>query len=399
MILAWLILALFSCRNTNAIENENMDYLADRISVQDEMMMEDKELALAHIEMDIKDLETFQKTIQQLKKEIRQHSDEHLVDQSELIIADALLQDVSSHDVLPSLASLRDLKKEIIAVKHKFSKVTIMEINAIVEAAEQYLSSSMSLVNDIKMKNEDWNAVEERKKLQQSFHPETNFSEPLVKKIYLNKSKEVKYPVQKSEGIKLNLQIARDAIKKLKEEKANRRVPTGLEKTDFESRAAEIDEEKFIEQLNRKLDAEEERRRAKSRVINTHNVIMNETREAFDAIKEDSHKFMDKVLHKDSVDITVNFHKNVLLLINLLKVLFRDRFQMLMLMGLFVLGFLLIIISLRPIRRIVRMRRERAEPDLPKTLEDGEVGAGAGAGVWQSWSPWSAQRRYQQKLK
>ena len=97
-----------------------------------------------------------------------------LLDQSELIIADALLQDVSSHDVLPSLASLRDLKKEIIAVKHKFSKVTIMEINAIVEAAEQYLSSSMSLVNDIKMKNEDWNAVEERKKL----HADTEKIDP-----------------------------------------------------------------------------------------------------------------------------------------------------------------------------------------------------------------------------
>ena len=162
MILDGLILALVCCRIANAIENDNMDYLADRISVKDEMMMEDKELALAHIEMDIKDLETFQKTIQQLRKEIRQHSDEHLVDQSQLIIADAILQDVSSHDVLPSLASLKDLKREIVAVKHKFSNVTIIEINAIVEAAEQFLSESMSLVHDIEKKNEDWNAEEEK---------------------------------------------------------------------------------------------------------------------------------------------------------------------------------------------------------------------------------------------
>ena len=65
MILGGLILALVCCRITNAIENDNMDYLAERISVKDEMMMEDKELALAHIEMDIKDLETFLQTIQQ----------------------------------------------------------------------------------------------------------------------------------------------------------------------------------------------------------------------------------------------------------------------------------------------------------------------------------------------
>ena len=306
MILGGLILALVCCRITNAIENDNMDYLAERISVKDEMMIEDKELALAHIEMDIKDLETFQKTIQQLRKEIRQHSDEHLVDQSQLIIADAILQDVSSHDVLPSLASLKDLKREIVAVKHKFSNVTIIEINAIVEAAEQFLSESMSLVHDIEKKNEDWNAEEEKKKLQQAFHPETNFSEPLVKKIYVNKSSDVNYPVKKSEGIKLSLEIARDAIKKVKEEKENRKITTATEKDALdESRADEIDEEKFIEQLKKKLDAEEERRLEKS-VKNTHNVIMNETREAFEAVKEDSRQFITNLYEKDdSVNIKV----------------------------------------------------------------------------------------------
>ena len=305
MIRGGLILALV-CGITNAIEHEDpeLDYLAERISVKDEMLIEDKELALAHIEMDIKDLETFQKTIQQLRKEIRKHSDEHLVDQSQLIIADALLQDVSSHDVLPALASLKDLKREIVTVKHKFSNVTIIEINAIVEAAEQYLSESMSLVHDIEKKNEDWNSEEERKKLKQSFHPETNFSEPLVKKIFLNKTRDVNYPVRKSEGIKLSLEIARDAIKKVKEEKESRRTPTAKESSDFDSKAAEIDEEKFIEQLKKKLD-EEERRREKS-VKNTHNVIMNETRQAFEAVKEDSREYITRLYEKDdSVNIKV----------------------------------------------------------------------------------------------
>lgn len=308
MIRGGLILALV-CGITNAIENEDpeLDYLADRISVKDEMLIEDKELALAHIEMDIKDLETFQKTIQQLRKEILKHSDEHLVDQSQLIIADALLQDVSSHDVLPALANLKDLKREIVTVKHKFSNVTIIEINAIVEAAEQYLSESMSLVHDIEKKNEDWNSEEERKKLQQSFNPETNFSEPLVKKIFLNKTRDVNYPVKKSEGIKLSLEIARDAIKKVKEEKESRRIPTATKSSDFtfDSQAVEIDEEKFIEQLKKKLDEEEERRREKS-VKNTHNVIMNETRQAFEAVKEDSREYIERLYEKDdSVNIKV----------------------------------------------------------------------------------------------
>jgi len=379
MIQGGLILALVCCKITNAIENENLDYLAGRISVQDEMLIEDKELALAHIEMDIKDLETFQKTIQQLRKEIRQHSDEHLVDQPQLIIADALLQDVSSHDVLPSLANLKDLKREIVAVKHKFSNVTIMEINAIVEAAEQFLSDSMSLVHDIEKKNEDWNAEEERKKLQQSFNSETNFSEPLVKKIYQNKSRDVIYPVKKSEGIKLSMEIARDAIKKVKGEKEGRKVST--EKSDFDAKAAEVDEEKFIEQLNKKLDAEEKRRREKF-AKNTHNIIMNETREAFEEMKEDSRQFIIKVQETDE---SVN-----------IKALIRDRYYMLMLMGVFVLVILIVLISLRPVRRVMRLRRERQEPELPRSIEDGEARV---AGGWKSWSPWSAQRRYQQKLK
>ena len=395
MIQGGLILALVCCRITNAIENENLDYLAGRISVQDEMLIEDKELALAHIEMDIKDLETFQKTIQQLRKEIRQHSDQHLVDQPQLIIADALLQDVSSHDILPSLASLKDLKREIVAVKHKFSDVTIMEINAIVEAAEQFLSDSMSLVHDIEKKNEDWNAEEERKKLQQTFNSETNFSEPLVEKIYQNKSRDVNYPVKKSEGIKLSMEIARDAIKKVKEEKEGRKVST--EKSDFDAQAAEVDEEKFIEQLNKKLDAEEKRRQEKF-AKNTHNIIMNETREAFEAVKEESRQFIAKVQETDeSVDIKVNYlMEHFLKIKNLVKALIRDRYYMLMLMGVFVLVILIVLISLRPARRVMRMRRERQEPELPRSIEDGEAGA---TGGWKSWSPWSAQRRYQQKLK
>ena len=75
----------------------------------------------------------------------------------------------------------------------------------------------------------------------------------------------------------------------------------------------------------------------------------------------------------------------------LVKALFRDRYYMLMLMGAFVILILIAIISLRPVRRVMRMRRERHEAELPRTVEAGESNRG--------WSPWSAQSKYQQKLK
>ena len=75
----------------------------------------------------------------------------------------------------------------------------------------------------------------------------------------------------------------------------------------------------------------------------------------------------------------------------LVKALFRDRYYMLMLMGAFVILILIAIISLRPVRRGMRMRRERHEAELPRTVEAGEANRG--------WSPWSAQSKYQQKLK
>ena len=44
-------------------DKDNMDYLANRLSIKDELMLEDEQLALAHIDMDIKDFEAGMETI------------------------------------------------------------------------------------------------------------------------------------------------------------------------------------------------------------------------------------------------------------------------------------------------------------------------------------------------
>ena len=49
--------------DSNAADNDNLDYLANRLSVKDELLLEDEQLALAHIDMDIKDFEAGVETI------------------------------------------------------------------------------------------------------------------------------------------------------------------------------------------------------------------------------------------------------------------------------------------------------------------------------------------------
>ena len=54
------------------LSNDEMDYLANRVSVKDELLLlEDEQFALAHIDMDIKDFEDIEKTITYLREQIR----------------------------------------------------------------------------------------------------------------------------------------------------------------------------------------------------------------------------------------------------------------------------------------------------------------------------------------
>ena len=129
------------------LSNDEMDYLANRVSVKDELLLEDEQLALAHIDMDIKDFEDLEKTITYLREQIRKHSDVHVVNQTELIIADNTLTHVEDDEIHLTLLELKSLKKEILALKHRISNTTINHINFIVEGAEQFLSKSLAEVS------------------------------------------------------------------------------------------------------------------------------------------------------------------------------------------------------------------------------------------------------------
>jgi len=366
------------------------DYLANRLSVKDELMLEDEQLALAHIDMDIKDFEDLESTIRELHLQIQKHSDEHIIDQKELVHADKVLDVMEKSEIHPTLLHLKSLKTQVIALKHKFSNTTISEINAIVESAESFLKRNIGFVHDYQVQERNWNQEEEEKKIKMAFNPKTNFSLPIVKKIYFNnKSSEVNYPTKMSEGLKASLENAKVIIKKIKEEKLSRVVPPNLVNTNYGEMAKEIDTQVFLKQLKKKLDEEEDARhkQEEEQEVIKHHKYNEETLEAFEKAKEEARLFAESGYHPNPQRQPVPA---------------SERYIDYIFMGLIVLGCIAILFFLKPVRKIWSGRLEKrarlAETDLELNCVAGD-GNGLDAGRWQRWSPWSNQKRYQQKLK
>lgn len=299
--------------------NDSLDYIADRIPIKDEMEIEDEELVMAHVEMDIRDFEDLERTIEILQNHIRKHSTENVVNQNNLNEASQALENLYLTDVHPALIDLKLVKKELVAVKHNLQNITLERINDIVERAEQFLSSAYSTVRLIQHEDQEWNLEEEERKIKESFHPDTNFSKPLIQKIYLNDSQGGSYPIQAAEGLKVSLENAKAVLQKIKEEKANRHKPKveNLEKSipeeEKDSRPAEIETEELLRQLKIQLDEEAARRlvelhnsKQSKMPENDHVTISNKTLEAFEQAKNQAHEFLNKVLYdKDESNIKV----------------------------------------------------------------------------------------------
>ena len=288
------------------LSNDEMDYLANRVSVKDELLLlEDEQLALAHIDMDIKDFEDLEKTITYLREQIRKHSDVHVVNQTELIIADNTLTHVEDDEIHLTLLELKSLKKEILALKHRISNTTINHINFIVEGAEQFLSKSLAEVSEIVRENVKWTSEEEKEKIiEMIYHPKTNFSQPMIKKISSKNSTtniQANYPSKMSEGLKASLANAKIVIQKIKEEKEHRKGPlqVGGHTTENKEVIKKIDT--IDVQKPSKIKNGERQKNNKTSTAD-HVKPSNATLEAFNKAKDGSHKFIDKVFHRNNTN-------------------------------------------------------------------------------------------------
>ena len=287
-------------------DSDSLDYIADRIPIKDEIEMEDEELAMAHVEMDIRDFEDLERTIEILQNHIRKHSTENVVNQTNLNEASQALEDLYLTDVHPSLIDLKIVKKELVAVKHNLQTITLERINDIVEKAEQFLSSAYSTVSMVQHADQQWNLEEEERKIKESFLPQTNFSKPLIQKIYINDTEVDRYPIKASDGLKVSMENAKAVLQKIKEEKVNRSHPR-KEPAPEEEKApntVEIETEEFLRQLKVQLEEEAARRllelhnsKSESTSGQNHSTFSNKTLLALEQAKNQAHEFLNRVLY------------------------------------------------------------------------------------------------------
>lgn len=190
-------------------------------SVQDE----DSALALAHIEMDIRDFDELANAISYLKKQIEKHSDRNLVDHKELEMDYNFLDDLNEKVVHPIHKELMSLKMQIGKFNDSIGSGTIEEINEIVVKAEKFLANGYAKLSQAEMLEQSWESEEERKKIQSAFSgsvkvepfkPSRNMSTQLKQKLsipdlHLPKS----YPVQQSAaptGARSNMTAAEKSL-------------------------------------------------------------------------------------------------------------------------------------------------------------------------------------------
>ena len=190
-------------------------------SVQDE----DSALALAHIEMDIRDFDDLANAISYLKKQIEKHSDENLVDHKELEMDYNFLDDLNVKVVHPIHKELMSLKMQIGKFNDSMDNGTLEEINAIVEKAEKFLANGYARLSQAELLEQSWETEEERKKIQSTFSgsvkvepfkPWRNMSTMLKQKLsmpdlHLPKS----YPVQQAAaatGARYNMTAAEKSL-------------------------------------------------------------------------------------------------------------------------------------------------------------------------------------------
>ena len=308
-ILLQYFVSTLELTDSDSSVDESLDYIiADRIPIKDELLIEDEQLAIAHVDMDIRDFEELERTIAVLQNHITKHAFKHQVNQSQLQDASKALEDTYMRDVHPALLELKKVKKELVVAKPHLHNNTINQINEIVEKAEQFLHNAWSSVREVTQEDQNWDLEEEQQMLRDSFRPDSNFSQPLIQKIYIKSSNNSEAedrlpPVQVSPGLKVSLENAKVALKKLKEEKSVRKEskrPSLRENVQI-IKTEELDTEAFLKQLKEKLDEEERRRNLHPATDEAkHEVVNYKTKEALDTAKDDAHKFIDKVFHRKS---------------------------------------------------------------------------------------------------
>merc|ERR1712096_128609 len=408
---------------------------ADMISVEDELSLEDEALALAHVDMDIKDFEGLKKTIAYLEDHIRKHADVNVVESKELVEADKMLKDLDAKIIKPYEQELLSLKSQIEKLNHKFDNESIVQINAMVENAEMFLQTSNERLEQMEQLEQEWEVAEEGALIQEmidlderrEFSGKTiiiealkptvsgDLKEKLGGNVQDDKPSQA-YPTSMSGGrpkldLDKSLTEAKSMFKKMKQMKMLKNVekqtgrPTnfnsdklykssndGNYKRNMElQKIAEMAKIAALRQVKENLEREVfSDLKGKDMFADPVEHYSTGVKEALETAKKNSHEFIHEKLHheahleEDELDASLNTYWHVFLAVVALVVL------------------QVVLLAFRAFTRRKRSRIvlqnlsgvggcDKSYMELESVKEDDGWG--------RSWSPWSAYKKNQHKFK
>jgi len=182
--------------------------------LKNKILIEDEETVITHINSDIQSLELLNLKIRQLRQNLNEHSDKHVVNAVDISEADTELRE-HENNVLEAIQNLKSLREEIFLLNRNQTAKTTEEINEVVAKTGEVLKNISTKLDKLDLEEDVWNIFEESKIIEKEFSSEVRSN----LKLTMSNKGTLSYPSMNKKGLRVSLKNAGIILKKIKQEK------------------------------------------------------------------------------------------------------------------------------------------------------------------------------------
>ena len=121
--------------------------------------------------------------------------------------------------MIVEIQRLKSLHRELMLLDHNVTVRSSRDVIEIVESSENILEDVTGKINELFIKEQNWNLDEESKIIEEEFSREGELKVPEELLLSLSERKETSYPVKNSQGLRVSLHNAGIILRKIKQEK------------------------------------------------------------------------------------------------------------------------------------------------------------------------------------
>ena len=121
--------------------------------------------------------------------------------------------------MIVEIQRLKSLHRELMLLDHNVTVRSSRDIIEIVESSENILEDVTGKINELFIKEQNWNLDEESKIIEEEFSREGGLKVPEELLLSLSERKDTSYPVRNSQGLRVSLHNAGIILRKIKQEK------------------------------------------------------------------------------------------------------------------------------------------------------------------------------------